>query len=692
MSKHDLLLEIGLEEMPARFVTDAMNQLEQKISNWLSTQKISYDRTESFSTPRRLAVVVKGLAEKQEDIEEEYRGPAKKIALDENGNWTKAVQGFARSKDVSLDDIYFQDIKDTEYVFVKKFIKGKETLTLFNELENIVLGLNFPKNMRWGTSSIRFVRPIKWIVAIYGTKVIPLEIAGVKSNNRTFGHRFLGKETYIQTADTYAHSLLSEFVIANPKERKEAIINQLNSLADDNNWYIQIDEQLLEEVTNIVEYPTALFGKFDQEFLELPKEVLVTSMKEHQRYFPVTNENGELLPIFITVRNGDHMHIENVKRGNEKVLRARLADARFFYVEDQKHTINEALEKLNRTVFHEELGTMGDKVKRIGEYSESLCTLLNITGEQKVYVLRTAEICKFDLVTHMVYEFPELQGVMGTKYARIFGENEMVSTAINEHYMPRHANDATPSSDIGAIISISDKLDTIVSFFAIGQIPSGSQDPYGLRRQALGIVQTLKNKGWSIDLQDLIKLAVEKLDNTGLLKSDKEKVQDDLVEFFRSRVKYVLQEQHIRHDIIDAVLAERLSVVSHIISKANVLMDQKDTSNFKEIIEALSRVVNIAEKAKDSEINPDLFSEEQEKKLYNVYLDAKQKLDTQIQDRQFADVYTTLANLKVAINNYFDHVMVMVDDIQVKNNRLAQMKELANLISKFAKVNHIIVK
>lgn len=691
MNKQDLLLEIGLEEMPARFVTGSIEQLTSKIENWLSEKKIAFDSISHFSTPRRLAVIVYGVSTSQEDVEEEAKGPARKIAVDHEGNWSKAAIGFTRGQGTSVEDIYFKEINGVEYAHVRKFTKGQPTKEILPELEHIITGLTFPKNMRWANETLKYIRPIKWLLAIYGPEVIPFSITNVSTSNRTNGHRFLGQEVEIASPEEYVTKLLGEFVIANAKERKEAILSQISKLEEEEGWSIPVDEDLLEEVTNLVEYPTALFGKFEEEFLELPEEVLITSMKEHQRYFPVKKKDGTLLPFFVTVRNGDHMHLETVAKGNEKVLRARLSDAAFFYREDQKTSISDALAKLSSIVYHEEIGTLSEKVDRVRALTNRLAELLTFNEEDQKTADRAAEISKFDLVTHMVYEFPELQGFMGEKYARQKGESESVAVAINEHYMPRNADDSTPKSNSGAVLSLAEKLDTIVSFFAIGNIPSGSQDPYALRRQASGIVQILINKEWNVSLTDLLRLSIGAIKEKGIGEKREEELQLELVSFFKLRLKHYLQEQNIRYDIIDAVLEKDITALPTLVKKALVLQTKKDVSGFKETVEALSRVLTISTKAVEiTKINESLFENEYETALYKQYLDVKLSLETnEASEEEFFD---KLASLQGAINDFFDHTMVMAEDLALKNNRLALMSQLAELIMSFANVKEIVTK
>ncbi|UYZ20805.1 glycine--tRNA ligase subunit beta [Mesobacillus jeotgali] len=691
MTKRNLLLEIGLEEMPARFITDSINQLASKVENWLNTNNIGFDAIKLYSTPRRLALLVLNVDERQEDSEEEAKGPAKKIALNEEGEWSKAAIGFTRGQGLTVEDIYFKEINGVEYAHVKKFIKGQETSDLLVEMKAIIAGLTFPKNMRWADLELRYVRPIKWLVAMFGNEIIPFDIAGVQTGNVTRGHRFLG-EGVIQLSDPqeYEEALLGQYVVADAQKRKDAITSQLEKIEEENGWVVPVDEGLLEEVNNLVEYPTALYGRFEEEFLEIPGEVLITSMKEHQRYFPVKSKSGDLLPHFITVRNGDHLHIEKVARGNEKVLRARLADAAFFYKEDQRMQIDAALEKLKNVVYHEEIGTIAEKSERVRKLVGLIADRLEFSPDVTRFADRAAKISKFDLVSQMVYEFPELQGIMGEKYALQKGESPEVAAAINEHYMPRNADDSVPASPAGALVAIADKLDTIVAFFSLGIIPSGSQDPYALRRQATGIVQTLIEKKWNISLENLVGLSLNLVSQAGITKRTDEEVYHDLIQFFKLRVKHLLQERAIRYDLIDAVLGGEIGIVSGLIEKAEALQAASSSEGFKESMEALSRVLNIASKKEVlGDIDPDRFENEYEQRLYEKYLELGKKAEDGM---DAASYYQHLVNIKPEISDYFEHTMVMSDNQDVRDNRLNQMAALAVLIMKLAKVNDIVVK
>ncbi|WP_243290593.1 glycine--tRNA ligase subunit beta [Bacillus sp. FJAT-47783] len=685
MNKRDLLIEIGLEEMPARFVTDAINQFAEKVAKWMREHNISHGEVKKYSTPRRLTVLVTNVDEKQQDIQEEAKGPAKKIALDDNGNWSKAAIGFSRGQGASVEDIYFKEVNGVEYAFVEKFIKGQETKELLKGLKSLIEGLTFPKNMRWGSYDLRYARPIQWLLVMFGKEVIPFDITDIETSNVTYGHRFIGDKAVVSKPLMYEQVLLDQYVLADSDKRKQVIREQIKAIEEEKKWVIPVDEDLLEEVTNLVEYPTALHGTFEEDYLNLPEEVLITTMREHQRYFPVKDENGTLLPYFITVRNGNADHLENVARGNEKVLRARLSDANFFYEEDQKLSINDALQKLNKIVFHEELGTVGEKVERIIKLAKKLANRLHLSDQEMVYVERAAAISKFDLVTQLVYEFPELQGIMGEKYARIKGESEEVAVAINEHYMPRHAEDEAPTSTIGAIVGLADKLDTIAGFFSIGKIPSGSQDPYALRRQASGIVQTLIAKKWRIPLEELFELAIEPF-NEG------ETLRENLLSFFQMRVKHVLQAEGIRYDVIDAVLDSSYHEVNAYVERAKVLEIELQKEEFKEVVEALSRVINISKKGECQEINPSLFQKDEEHSLYKSYLQLHEHYKPLALNGEFGRAFEQLKMLKDVINQYFDEIMVMAEDPAIRQNRLAQMAQLAAILTSFANLNTIIVK
>lgn len=689
----DLLLEIGLEEVPARFVRAAMNQLKEKTEKWMADSRIQHGDIEAFATPRRLAVLVKDVAEKQADSNEEAKGPSRKIAQDDAGNWSKAALGFARSQGVEPEQLYFQELAGVEYVYARKSSIGAETAGLLPEgLSHLITSMSFPKNMRWGGYELRFVRPIRWMVALFGQDVIPFEIAGVATGNTSRGHRFLGEDAVVVEPSQYREALRVQNVIVDVKEREALILKQLDELKAEKGWTIAVKEDLLEEVLFLVEYPTALYGTFDPSFLHIPQEVLITSMREHQRYFPVLDEQGKLLPYFVTVRNGDLRSIELVAKGNEKVLRARLSDAKFFYEEDHKLTIERANDKLESIVYHEELGTVADKVRRITAVSETIASKLGVGQDAAAGASRAASVCKFDLVSQMVYEFPELQGIMGEDYARKLGESEQVAKAINEHYQPRFSGDAVPSEVTGAIVSLADKMDTIVGCFSIGIIPTGSQDPYALRRQAAGIVHILLAFDFKLQLNELYDIALDVHKQRGLKRSEAD-VRKELNDFFALRVKNWLSEQGYRYDIVDGVMAAGFDDLAQTANRASAVAawtTEEAKAEFKLIVEQFNRVSNLASKAAHATVDPALFAESAEGQLYDAWLNQRDAFQDAVKNRNMVDALQSLSSLKPAIQAYFDSVMVMAQDEKVRDNRLATLKGIAGDIASIADFSKLV--
>lgn len=682
----DLLLEIGLEELPAQYVLRSEKQLAERVTTFLTEARVHFGAITVYSTPRRLAVLVKDVEENQQDLTETLRGPAKKIAQDAEGNWSKAAAGFARGRGLSVDDLYFAEEKGVEYVFADRHESGQPTSTLLPALEDVVRGMTFPKNMKWGTSSLRYMRPIRWLVALFGTEQIDFEIEGVKTGNVTRGHRFLSKgDVVITEPAAYAETLEREFVVASYEDRKGRIERQIEELASEQGWTVPLDASLLEEVTNLVEWPTALFGEFDARYLELPEEVLITTMKEHQRYFPVYI--GETLKnYFVTVRNGNAEHLQNVAKGNEKVIRARLADAVFFYEEDQKTKIDEQLVRLDRIVFHEKLGTTGDKVRRVEQLAGTLAPLFNADAAK---VARAGAIHKFDLVSQMVYEFTELQGVMGEKYALQQGEDAEVAAAIREHYMPRFAGDASPATSTGAVLALADKLDSIAAFFGIGMIPSGSQDPFALRRQAQGVVQILADWKIALPLDKLLSQVVDSQLQAGLYDADKEQVKAQLEDFFMLRLKYRLQERQVRYDVIDAVLTTGLAI-DRLDARADAVQAML-ASEAKLLIEQLTRVVNIAKKGEAGDVDPSLFENTEEKDLHAAIEATLPETERAVEAGDYHQAITSLRALEHPISTYFENTMVMSDVEAIRENRLREMKRLAATIENVADFSALVL-
>ncbi len=674
----DLLLEIGSEEIPAAFMPSALKELEEEAKKYLQEKRISFEKLTALGTPRRLLLFAQGVAEKQEDVEELVKGPSVKIAYDEEGNLSKAGAGFARGQGVEAADLQVRELDGTDYIFALKKQKGVDSLTLFPEMFiKLIGGLYFPKPMRWEDYEIKFARPIRWLLGLYGDQPVDFAIEGLRSDNKTRGHRFLGQaQIEVSDVNDYFKKLEENFVIVNQDKRKEMILNQLKELEAKHNFVIGEDEDLLEEVIYLLEYPTALVGDFDEDFLKIPQEAVITPMKEHQRYFPVFDKDGKLLNHFVTVRNGNDQHLETVKAGNEKVLTARLKDAEFFFEEDKKIPLIDFTERLKTVVYQEELGTIYEKVERIVKNTEKIAQKLDLNQESRQRAGRAALLAKADLVTNMVYEFPELQGVMGQKYALISGEEPLLAQAIFEHYLPRFAGDILPETIEGKIISLADKMDTITGSFAIGYEPSGSQDPYALRRQALGICKIIIDSQLDLSLRDLIDISVSSLKDKMEVK---EEAQEKIYNFFGQRLRNILNEEGFSYDVIEALLSKDYSSIAKLVKKAQALAAIKEAAEFSALHAGLTRANNISKKYEASEIDESLLKDPYEEALYKAYVESQAEVLGLIKEDKFYELLLELASLEKVINDFFDHVMVMAEDEKTRNNRIALVKSISLL-------------
>lgn len=689
------LLEIGLEEMPAHVVTPSVLQLKERMVKFLKDARLDFEDVKTFSTPRRLTVQVLGLADKQADVKKEVRGPAKKIAQDADGNWTKAAIGFSKGQGASTDDIVFKDVKGTPYVFVQTFTAGKTAAeVLAAGIKDVITKMNFPTMMKWSTYSFKYIRPIRWIVSLLDDEVVPVQILDVAAGRVSRGHRFLGHDVEIATAADYEADLASVQVIADAAKRKATIREQIAALANERDWQIKVNEDLLEEVNNLVEYPTAFAGDFDTKYLTIPDEVLITSMRDHQRFFYVTDAEDNLLPHFVSVRNGNTDHLENVALGNQKVLTARLEDAAFFYHEDQQHSIQEYVERLKKVSFHDKIGTMYEKMQRVMVISDFLADRFGLTETEKNQLHRAAQIYKFDLVTGMVGEFPELQGVMGDKYAVLKGEDPAVGQAIREHYMPISADGDLPKSKVGAVLAIADKVDSITSFFAVGLTPSGSNDPFALRRQAFGIVRIVREQGWDFPIRQLeADIQKELVAHDATYNLDFEKQTAPVADFLTDRVKQWFNNRKIRYDIIDTVIKGSRQDIREMFKAADVLNAHQDDPQFKDTIEAFTRLLRITAKAKlaagDLTVDPSLFENEAEQHLYDAVLELQKQFNPAM---SMEDRFKALAALRPLIVDYFEQTMVMSKDEKVRDNHLKQLLTIAQMINVMGDLNQLIVK
>lgn len=692
---HTVLLEIGLEELPANVIQNSIQQLKKRTEQFLTDNRLQHGEVKVYSTPRRLTVQVFEVAEKQADQSESVKGPSKKIAVAEDGTWSKAAQGFVRGQGMTVEDIVFKDVKGTDYVFVEKFTEGLPAKEILKELKHVVTSMNFPISMNWNSYTFRYIRPIHWLVALLDDEVIPFQVLDVKTGSKARGHRFLGQEVQIPSAEQYEEAMEKEFVIADREKRQQMIMDQIHTLTEEQGWRVEPDQELLDEVTDMVEYPTAYYGTFDKEFLTLPSEVLITSMKDHQRYFAVKSESGEILPVFLFVRNGNKEHIENVAKGNEKVLSARLQDAVFFYEEDKKLSIDECLDKLKKVTFHDKLGSLSEKTERVEVIAAALGQMIGLSDEELVLLQRAAAISKFDLVTNMVNEFPKLQGIMGEKYALLQGEEPLAAQGVREHYQPVSSEGKLPDSDIGAVLSIADKLDSVMMFFAAGMIPSGSNDPYALRRQAYGILRIVLANQWAFPVRTVLEQlkTVIPYPNNDIRMGLEENLLE-IQSFLKERIRQVLQSKDIRHDVTEAILDSKQDDLRLLVDSAEVLQTHHSDESFKGIIESLTRVTNLAEKAAeewDSEpiIIENLFKSDSEKELYEASLRTRSVYQETTDAEQR---YQALADLHPVIDTFFDENMVMTDEEAVRKNRLALLASISQFILQFAEMDHLVVK
>jgi glycyl-tRNA synthetase beta chain len=679
----DLLLEIGTEEMPANYMEGVRRDFRQLAAETFSQHRLSYTECQVFSTPRRITLYMTALNEMQEDRHVSVKGPAVTIGFDEEGNPTKAALGFARGQGVSVDELVTRD----GYLYADKVTKGQQTEKVLTEiLPSLIKKISFPKSMRWGDYDFRFIRPIKWLLALYGNEVVNFSLTGVTSGQNSRGHRFLVEEPlYINNPQEYFDKLKDGLVIVDHQKRREMVLEQTKELNLEKGKVL-VEEELLNEVMELIEYPTVFYGSFDREFLKLPEEVLITSMAEHQRYFPVVDKEGKLLPYFVGVRDGIKEGIEEVKKGNEMVLKARLADARFFFEEDLKTGFDQRQEKLKEIVFQEKLGSMYDKVLRLEEISLKLAQLLNFNNEDLKIVKQAARLSKNDLVSEMVNEFDKLQGVMGREYALLNGEIQEVAVAIYEQYLPRYAGDKLPQTKYGQILSLADKLDNICCHFSLGHIPTGSQDPFALRRQAIGIVKIVLENNLGFNISELI--------TTGLnaLKIEDKDIYEKIKEFLLQRVNNILEDEGIRYDIIKAVISAEDEDLTEIMDRAKAIMELRDENPdlFVALVRGLVRASNLARQLEaEVELKQEYLQTAEEKELYNDYQELKGLISGKFNRGEYLEGLKSLVELKKPIDNFLDNVVVMVDDEALKNNRLALLKELTLLVKPVMDIDKI---
>lgn len=660
----DLLFEIGAEEIPAGFMPNILGQLKQLAETKLNDAHLPFESIETYGTPRRLALIVKGLADTSAEISERHKGPSASIAYDTDGNATKAAIGFARGKGLDVADLVVED----GYIYAETKTAGVPAKDIVSEmLPQLITGLNFPKSMHWGDLDAKFVRPVRWLVALLDDEVIPVEFATVQSGNVTRGHRFLGAdEITIKNAASYVDTLKENFVMVDQDARRELISKQLHDMAASKNASIVWDDDLLEEINYLVEWPTALCGGFEESYLALPDAAIITPMKDHQRYFPLVNQDGKLLPMFLTVRNGSDHSIEVVQAGNERVLRARLDDAKFFFNEDRKKPLIDRQDGLTKIVFQEGLGNLADKTKRLLKLGRVFGEECGLHEDAAVVLERATELAKTDLTTGMVTEFTELQGVMGKEYALLDGESPEVAEAIFEQYLPRFAGDVLPQTEAGKVLSIIDKVDNIVATFSRGLIPTGSQDPYALRRQTIGILNILLGSEWNISLRPIFKASMELL-NVPAEKQDE--LLNQVEEFFTLRLKNIFLDREVPHHVIDLLLSNNELSVADAEGLVNALLANRIDENV-ELVQAYTRMYNLVKDVEYTGVNSDLVKEDAEKALFEAASKASETSLAAWEAGDYAAVVDIPATLVPTINQFFEDVMVMDKDEAIKANRL----------------------
>ena len=685
----ELLFEIGMEEIPARFLNQALEDLKNNFEKKLKNNRIKFSGVRTYGTPRRLVLVADKVAEMQEDLDELNIGPSRERAY-KDGALTKAGEGFLKAHRIEEEQIEIIKNDKGEYIAFKRFSKGKPTETILPEiLKALVLEETFQKSMRWSDKTIRFARPIEWFLALYGGKVVDFEIEGIKSSNKSKGHRFFGKEFEVSSVEDYLKKIKENNVIIDISERRKMIEEMISkSLLEDEK--ADVDEGLLDEVTNLVEYPFAIVGNFSEEFLEVPQEVLIISMKVHQRYFPILDKKGKLLPKFIVIRNGIDFS-QNVKEGNEKVLSARLADARFFYQEDLKIPLDQNVEKLKTVVFQKDLGTMFNKVKRTEKIAEFLIGKLKY-NYMKADILRTVKLAKADLVSNMIgeKEFTKLQGLMGSKYAMERGEEIGVAIGIKEHYYPRFQGDLLPSGIEGIITGLSDRIDTLVGCFGVGLIPTGSKDPFALRRTALGIVNIIINANINISLKELVNVSLDALQADQVLKADRAKVEADVLDFLKQRMINVFTDMKYRKDIVLAVLDRDADNITNALEIVKVISEKLALNKLEALLQVAKRVTNIITKGNNNvTVKEKLFKEEIEKTLYAEAKRIGEEAEKSIKENEYADYFEKMISLVPTIDKYFEAVIVMDEDKNIRENRINQLTFIKNLFDRIAYLNKI---
>jgi len=692
---NNVVLEIGTEEIPAQYMENALKDLNRLAKKYLEESSINYKEIKVYGTPRRLILFIFHIKDKQEDIFQKIKGPAYSIAYNKDSQPQKPALKFAQSQGVNVVDLIVEDTKKGKYIFASKSIIGQPTIELLSQIfPKIIKGMQFPKSMSWGEKSLRFIRPIRWILALYGKKIIKFNLNGLDSENITYGHRLLAPQKIkISSTQEYFKKLEKSYVIIDPQIRENIVKTDLKQIIKEINGKKIINEKQLKEIVYLVEYPNAILGKYDKKYLELPKDVLTVVMEKHQKYFPVFKNKDELLPLFIVIINNSKKYASKIREGNENVLRARLEDAKFFYHEDQKIPLEKRVNKLKNVIFQENLGSLFDKTKRLELLCDYISDSLQVEQKVKKDLLRSAHLCKADLVTEMVKEFPELQGIMGKEYAILSGERKEVAEAIFEHYLPRFSGGRLPLTKSGMILGIADKVDSIIGCFVMGLTPTGSQDPYGLRRQSRGKIAIILKNNLQISLKDIIwkSLSLYKESVSVELKIDENEIVSQILYFLKQRVKNIFLEDGIRYDVIDAVLAvDSDGDVVDIKHRIKAIEELYNQPIFGKILNSSSRVLNLSKNSEETEIDRSLLKEKAELRLYHNYENNYPRIKEFISNKEYKKVFNLLGDLCEPVGEFFDQVLVMDKDEEIRKNRISLIKKIGSLFNQVADLSKII--
>lgn len=682
------LLEIGVEEIPSSYVYNTKVQLKEKFEKLLNDNKITYDSVNVESTPRRFAIFIENINSSTNDEIISVKGPSKAIAFDEDGNPSRALQGFLKSQNKTVEDVIIKDFNGSDYVFVESKEESKSVADVLRDnVYELVKSISFPRSMRWGGKSIRWARPIRYFLSLLDDEILKFDAEGIRVSNITKGHRSLGSDhIVVDKIENYEKLLRENYVILSYKERRDIILRGLNKHDMEKGGEYMKDEELLDEIINIVEYPTVLIGDIDQKYLSLPKEVITTPMKDHQRYFPILDENGKLMPYFIVVRNGDDNHSENVVDGNKKVLVARLEDAKFFYEQDNKKPLEAYVEDLKTLTFFEGLGTMYQKTQRLVDLCDKFISELNLGEDIKDSLKRAAYLSKTDLVSKMVIEFTELQGTMGKIYAKNSKEEDRVATAIKEQYMPTSSNGALPKSIIGIVLSMADKIDTIVGLYIIEKYVTGSQDPFGLRRQALGLINIILANNIDVDLKDLINDSLIVYTEENALPFDYDATMNKIIDFIKERLKNMLIDNGYRYDIVNSVINGDETNILNIYQKVTAL-DQFIKED-EESLSYFTRIINLTKDSSDEQINEDLLETDLEREFYQEVINLPENPLNYMED--YKNELKLIGKTSEIGNKYLDNTMINVENQELKSTRLALLNTLAKRIKRVFDIKEIV--